>query len=138
MSTYDDHYKNGLRPYYIFETDYIELPILFSFTAPSKGAVRGNFYFGGYGAYAVNYSMKQQLRNPITDQVVYENPEDTDDFIPAEAGACLGGGFGIDIDGFMLLIDARYTHGLTEIYDVSDQVLNRTFTVSVGVGFTAQ
>lgn len=138
MSAYDDDYKNGLRPYYIFESDYIELPLLFSFTAPSKGAVRGNFYFGGYGAYSVNHSLKQQLRNPITDQVVYESPEDTDDFIPAEAGACLGGGFGIDIGGLMLLIDARYTHGLTEIYDGNDDVFNRTFTVSVGVGFTAQ
>lgn len=138
MSAYDDDYKNGLRPYYIFKTDYIELPLLFSFTAPSRGALYGNFYFGGYGAYSVNYSMKQQLRNPLTDQVVYESPEDVGDFIPAEAGACLGGGFGIDIGGLMILIDARYTHGLTEIYDGGDHILNRTLSVMVGVGFTAQ
>lgn len=138
MSAYDDDYKNGLRPYYIFETDYLELPLLFSFTAPTKGALRGNFYFGGYGAYSTHNSMKTQLRNPITEQVVMENRTGIEDFIPAEAGACLGGGFGIDIGGVMALVDARYTHGLTEIYDGSDVILNRTLTVTVGIAFTAQ
>lgn len=138
MGAYDDDYEKGFRPYYILNADYLELPLLFSFTAPTKGALRGNFYFGGYAAYSVNQSFTMQLREPITEQVILETPVKDVDFIPAEAGACLGGGFGIDIGGLMLLIDARYTHGLTEVYDGGDYIVNRTFSVMVGVGFTAQ
>lgn len=139
MSGYDDDMVHGLRLHHDVRLDYIELPLLFSFTVPTRGALRGNMYFGGYGSWNFDRRHRQSYVDPFRGETITYLPDESlKDFIPAEAGACVGGGFGVDMGGLMLMVDARYTHGLTPLFDGSDYLVNRCLSVTVGVAFTGQ
>ncbi|MBI3257903.1 MAG: PorT family protein [Ignavibacteriae bacterium] len=125
-----------IREYYDLELHYVEIPILFKFVAPIGGTVRGNIYFGPFGA--VNIENKSRLHRVIaeTNTVVADEvpTEFNDRFIPFDAGGMLGGGMSFRLLGTELMIDARCSLSAVSLTK-GDEVHNRTFSLMIGITF---
>lgn len=124
------------REQYDLELHYVEVPILFKFVAPIGGAVRGNIYFGPFGA--LNVENKSRLHRVITGTntvVSDEVPTEFNvNFIPFDAGGILGGGMSFRLLGTELMFDARCSLSAVPLTE-DGEVHNRTFSLMLGITF---
>ena len=119
-----------------FKLDYIEVPLLLKFKVPVSSAGFRPFLFAGP---AVGFEVKCELDGEILsvtgdtdcDETSLVNTKSTD------FGGTVGGGFEFLAGMQAVRVDARYTHGFTDINDSADarEIKNRTFAVTVGLGW---
>ncbi len=109
-----------------FKLTYIEVPVLIKVTLPVEGGLRPSLFAGGYGAFQL--SAKYKSAGATTD---VENLKKFD------YGMVFGGCVELGMGGVKLLLDARYTVGLANIWDGGGVISykNRTFVIMAGFAF---
>ncbi len=114
--------------------DYVEIPVLAKLQIPVAGPITPTVFAGP--AVSVNVNAEFDEPRPGTD------PRDISDFVNGtEVGAHMGAGLDIEAGGMLLMLDARYTRGLTgvfdeeEINDAASDITNEGFRISLGIGF---
>lgn len=114
--------------------DYVEIPILAKLQIPVAGPMTPTV-FGG-PAVGINLNAEFDEPRPGTD------PRDISDFVNGtEIGAHVGAGLDVEAGGVLLMLDARYTRGLTgvfddeEINDAASDIKNEGFRLSLGIRF---
>ncbi len=116
---------------------YIELPVLLKLTIPSS-TVRFHLLGGGYAAYRLTgkmYTTTKVNGKKVGSQV---ETKVKDDFKKFDFGITVGAGVSVDLNAASLILEARYNHGLANIYDVKNsnvKIKNRAFSFMVGFGF---
>ncbi|MFN8359437.1 MAG: porin family protein [Candidatus Kapaibacterium sp.] len=127
---------NTTQNLYDIKLSYLEIPILFKFVAPIGKAVRGNLYFGPFGAVNCENNSRLYKVIPGTNTVISseEPTEFNRDFIPFDAGAILGGGMSVRMLGAEMMVDARFSLSAVPLTD-GDEVMNRTFSLMLGITF---
>ncbi len=110
--------------------NYIELPLIARIFFNREGKFRPNIFVGpSFGYLASVYK-----RTGTSKSVKEENY--TDSFNTFDFGVTGGLGFNYQIaNETRLLIDARYTHGLTDISVADGGITNRVFCISAGISF---
>ena len=110
--------------------DYLEIPILAKFSIPTKGKVTPNLFFGP----AVAFKTRSKGRLEIEGLSV---EVDIEDVSGVDLGLALGAGVGIVAGPGEVVVDARYTLGLTSV-DASEwdmDVKNAAISILVGYSF---
>lgn len=113
--------------------DYLEFPVLIRLEGP-RSPDRGFHVFGG-GALGFNTSARSELTidGELFDNGVSDNIRD--EINAFEFSVVVGAGMEF---GRYLVVDARYSLGLTNVNDIEDDdttVKNRAFTILAGVRF---
>jgi hypothetical protein len=118
------------------ELDYVEIPVLARFAIPSSGSVGANLFGGPTFAFEAGCQLdiEGDGANLTVDCEEFAEGFETSSF---DLGIMVGGGLTVAVsERFSLLLDASYTHGLTDIEDSDeDEVKNRVFAVQAGVSF---
>ena len=111
---------------------YFEMPVLLRVSGPRVGSAA--MYFIGGPFVGFRMSAKEQI-SQLSGTFITGAREDVDHFVkPFESG--LIGGAGLDIGKYMLL-EGRYSHGLTNVNDVDGfiEFTNHGFSFTAGVRF---
>jgi hypothetical protein len=109
---------------------YIEVPIVGRFFLNREGTCRPNLFVGPSFNFLTGVANKAKGEDSVNDD------DFRDSFKTFDFG--LTGGVGLNwliADETHLIIDGRYTHGLSDISKADTDVFNRGFTVSAGVTF---
>jgi len=114
--------------------DYVEIPVLAKLQVPVAGPITPTVFAGP----VVNVNVNAEFDEPRLDT----DPRDISDFVSGtEIGGHVGAGLDIEAGVVLLMLDARYTRGLTgvfdedEINDAASDIKNEGFRVSLGIGF---
>lgn len=114
--------------------DYVEIPILAKLQIPVAGPITPTVFAGP----AVSVNVNAEFDEPRAGT----DPRDISDFVSGtEVGAHVGAGLDIEAGVVLLMLDARYTRGLTgvfdedEINDAASDITNEGFRISLGIGF---
>lgn len=118
----DGNYKEQLN--------YVEIPTLARIFFNREGTVRPNVFLGPSFGFLTGAKVK-------VDDGDYEDVEDfKDSYETFDLGLAMGLGLNIRVANEMyLIIDARYTYGLTDISVGSANVNNQAVAVSAGLSF---
>ncbi len=116
--------------------DYIEVPFLLKFWFPVSNSQMRPFLFAGpVVGFEVNCTLEGEILSVTgptdCEKTSLVNTKSTD------IGGTVGGGVEFGAGGQLVRVDARYTHGFTDINDSGDarEIKNRAFAVTVGLGF---
>jgi len=119
-----------------FKLDYIEVPVLLKFWVPVTNTGFRPFLFAGPSVgFEVNCSLEGEILSVTgstdCEETSVVNTKSTD------FGGTVGGGIEFLAGMQAVRIDARYTHGFTDINDSGDarDIKNRVFAVTVGLGW---
>ncbi len=113
-----------------YRLNYLEVPVLAKFTI-SPGPIAPVVFAGGYGAYL----MSAQGVTVIDD---IRNTQDIKEFLKeSDYGLVFGGGVEFKLALVKLIVEGRYTLGLSNILkdDPDDTYKNKGFSILVGIGF---
>ncbi len=109
------------------ELDYLEIPLLFKLSVPTQGGIKPWLFAGP--AVAINLSAKSKVEyGVVSEDADMENIKETD------LGLVVGGGFDLGT----LVIEARYTLGLTSIEDFEigeTDLKNAVVSIMAGISF---
>lgn len=112
---------------------YVEIPLLARFFLNKEGSFRPNIFLGPSFGFLTGAANKVGS----ADRVAIPNYENT--FNAFDLGVTGGMGFNILIaDEMYFIIDARYTHGLSDIAKSAATVNNNSFGLTAGVSFGLQ
>ena len=109
---------------------YIEVPVTGRFFLNRDGIFRPNIFLGPSFAFLTGVSSK------TNDGENVENNDYKDSYNTFDFG--LTGGLGLNwliANETHIIIDGRYTHGLSDVAKSDSDVFNRGFTISAGVTF---
>lgn len=112
--------------------NYLEIPVLARYFLTLKGSFRPNIFIGPSVAFKLNATQKD-YEGTATPQA---NRDNTDSYRPADLG--LTGGIALNFEvakGKRILLDARYTYGLTDISLAPASVRNSAVTLNLSYGF---
>jgi hypothetical protein len=124
-------FGNG-RATYTQRINYLEIPVLARYFITLSGNFRPNFFIGPSVAFRLN----AKLKNYTIGNVEQPDSDITDFFRPADFG--IVGGIALNFEvakGKRILLDARYTHGLTDATISTDGVRNSAVTLNLSYGF---
>jgi hypothetical protein len=115
--------------------NYVEVPVL----AKAKfgtGKTQAYVVAGPTLGYATGGKLETRA-NILFEIDLYETPLDLNSigYERFEVGGTVGGGVAFDTGGGQLFVDARYSHGFTEVYDipiVRERVQNKSFGINAG------
>lgn len=112
-----------------FDVDYLEVPVLLRFSAPSTGPLDLRLLAGPVASMKIN----EQLS--ATGLVSYTLP--SDQLKSADFGVAVGGAAAVKNGNLKLVAEARYTFGLTNVSDLpfGGDVKNGAFYGLVGLEF---
>lgn len=121
-----------------FKLDYIEIPVLLKINIRTKGNFKPVFLFGPYIAH--NLKAKMWIKETYEYQGIKDGYEEEYEvpyyFESFDYGVIIGTGMDIKIGSGKLVFDARYSHGLANVFKYVDAVVrNKTFVFMVGFGF---
>ncbi|MBL7857511.1 MAG: PorT family protein [Cyclobacteriaceae bacterium] len=110
--------------------NYVEVPIIGRFFLNKEGAIRPNIFVGP--SFGFLTGAKQNVDN--------KGNEDISDYKNIYNGVDVGvtGGLGFNFLLFTetyLILDARYTHGLSDLSKANGKVNNNSFALSAGISF---
>ena len=116
--------------------DYIEVPLLLKFWVPVSNSGFRPFLFAGPSiGFEVNCTLEGEILSVTgstdCDKTSLVKTKSTD------FGGTIGGGIEFRAGMQAVRVDARYTHGFTDINDSGDarEIKNRAFALTVGLGF---
>ena len=116
--------------------DYIEVPVLLKFKVPVSNSGFRPFLFAGP---SVGFELNCSLDGEILSVTGSTDCEETSVVRTksTDFGGTVGGGIEFLAGMQAVRLDARYTHGFTNISDSADSrdIKNRTFAVTVGLGW---
>jgi len=117
---------------------YVEVPLLAKVNL-GTGPVRAYLLAGPTFGYATSGKLETRA-NFLIELDLYNTPIDLDQvgYKRWETGATAGGGLAFETGRGEIFLDARYTHGFTEVYDipvVHERVQNRSFGLQAGYLF---
>jgi len=111
--------------------DYLEIPVLFKVIMPIQGMIKPHLFVGPY--FAFNLTAKGKIEdNGQSDE------DDIDEFVKdTDFGAVFGGGIDFGLPAGKIVFDARYSLGLTAIYEevFGFDVKNNVFSFMLGYAF---
>lgn len=117
--------------------DYIEMPLLLKYQfGNSESGIKAHVFGGPNMAFAMKGRLKTKAN--IIFEIPISNTEinlANNGFQRFEVGGTIGAGMSLPAGAGKLFLDARYTHGFTEIYDVPVvdlKVKNKNFGIQVG------
>jgi hypothetical protein len=105
--------------------DYAEVPVIIKVHIPLQGVVTLNVFAGPYVAY--NIVAKQNL------ETISET--DLEDIKSTDYGFVFGAGFDFGLPIGTILVDGRYTLGLTPISESNSEVRNGVISLTLGYLF---
>ncbi len=112
-----------------FKMNYLVLPVLINFEFFSKSTFSPRIYLGPEIGFLLNaYETVDRRRESISDS-----------FNPIDIGTTIGGGLKIRAGSGYLLLEVRYTFGMSSIYEGSVEGwknTNKTLGIMLGYGFT--
>lgn len=120
-----------------YEIRYLEFPVLFKLNAPLGEVFHASIYTGPQ----IGFKTQDELDGQSLDQLT----NNTNTAAPIEFSGVIGGDLGINLEPFNLeplsriILDGRYTLGLTKTFEVSDQspsIRNASFSGTLGVEFS--
>jgi len=113
--------------------DYIEIPVLVKYVVQSA-SVEPFFYAGPY------LGLKASAKGEVTADVEgfggQTETEDLEDVKSTDFGVVFGAGVSLPLGSIDLIVDGRYTLGLSSISeDLTESVKNGVLSILVGIGF---
>lgn len=123
---------NGTKFSFKNRINYLEIPVLARYFLTLSGSFRPNFFIGPSVAFKLNAKQKDFVGNNTT-QADFDI---SDQFRPADLG--LTGGIALNFEvakGKRVLLDARYTYGLTDISLAPTSLRNSAVTLNLSYGF---
>ena len=118
----------------LFKLDYIEVPVLLKYSIPVQGSIRPNLFCGP--ALAIKSVSKLKVTASALGQSASETI-DIEDVKSTDFGVVFGGGLDIVVGNGRIVLDGRYTLGMSSIDDSSDNedIKNRAISVTAGYAF---
>lgn len=116
--------------------DYIEVPVLLKFKVPVSNSGFRPFLFAGPAiGFEVNCSLDGEILS-VTGSTDCDETSVVHTKSP-DFGGTVGGGIEFRAGMQAVRLDARYTHGFTDINDSGDtrEIKNRVFALTVGLGW---
>lgn len=116
--------------------NYIEVPVLLKLSFPGYNSQITPFVFAGpYGAYRLNCKAEGVIL-AVTGSRDCDETE-VIDIKSTDFGGTIGGGIKFRMGSQLVILDARYSHGFTNINDSNDNrdIKNRAFAVTLGLGW---
>lgn len=111
-----------------WNTDYIEIPVLFKYTFETKGNVKPVLFAGPSMAFKMTAKLKATYQGQSEES-------DIPGFKSSDIGLVFGGGLDI---GPKIRVDLRYTMGLTKLLEMDGEtadIKNGVFSLMVGYAF---
>jgi outer membrane protein W len=120
------------RAQYTTRINYLEIPVLARYFLTLSGSFRPNFFIGPSVAFTLNAKTKDHTVGST------EQPDRdvTNLYRPADLG--LVGGVALNFEvakGKRVLLDARYTYGLTDVTIGAGSIRNSAVTLNLSYGF---
>lgn len=109
--------------------DYVDIPLLFRFMLPVKGAVKPNLFVGYYFAINVNATYRIDVNGASEERDFGEYYKDTD------FGMVLGGGVDFLLKKGKIVLDGRYALGLITTSELGLDEKNRVISFMLGYSF---
>ena len=117
--------------------NYLEFPILLKYKFPASGKLKPSLFAGPYLGF--NSSAKTYARVESMGVVETEEEDVSEDVKNAEFGITVGASLDYDIGHSIIIIDVRYSFGLTRIQDDPDpgtpDAKNSVFSLMLGFAF---
>ena len=115
--------------------DYLEIPLLLKYNLRGEG-INAHVFAGPSMGYAISGKLKTKA-NFLFEIPISETDLNLDNlgYKRFEVGGVVGAGLSFDAKNGKFFVDARYTHGFTELYDVPVidlKVKNKNFGINVG------
>jgi hypothetical protein len=123
--------------------NYLEVPVLLKFRFPSKRKFKPNVFLGPYAAFKLSAEVTGTLIFELTEEYGGEVHTESRDYTGGlinhkrgiDFGIVIGAGFDIGMGSGSLVIDARYTLGLSNIDKALPGENNSVFTLMLGYSF---
>jgi hypothetical protein len=113
---------------YEIKMNYLELPTLLVYNIPTGGKIRPNIFVGYYAAFKLLAVAKRMYLSGSEDEELEVKKKDS--------GIVFGGSVLIDIGSGKLIVDARYSKGLSKIVESGPvDIKNSAFTLMLGYAF---
>jgi Outer membrane protein beta-barrel domain len=113
-----------------FELTYVDVPIMLAYELPAAIGFRPHLYAGP----SFNLRTACRTRVSVQGNTSFRNCDQNNNGIRStELAGVVGGGIGVQVRRDMLgVLGARYTHGVTKVFDESN-ITNRVWTFYLGV-----
>jgi hypothetical protein len=121
--------------------DYLEIPVLVKAMIPVEGTVKPSVFAGP----ALGLKLRAKARAESGTMAAEMDLDELGiELKSTDFGLTFGGGVGIDRGKSVIVIDGRYTMGLTDIWEIDledgttyePEVKNGVFSITVGYGLT--
>ena len=109
--------------------DYFEIPILVKLTIPNSSIVTPSLFVGP----AVSVLLKTEYEYRLGP--FGGTGDDKDPLKPFDSAIVFGGGLDIEVGPGEFIVEARYSLGMTDIWDEDMEYKNSVITVLLGYGF---
>jgi opacity protein-like surface antigen len=113
-----------------YKVDYIEIPILAVGSIPAGGETKVNFFGGPAVAFRTSAKVKAEVEGQSDEQDISEGLESSDFGFAAGAGLETAASSRVHV-----VMDARYTFGLSQVFKSGDDIKNGGFTFMAGIAF---
>jgi hypothetical protein len=112
---------------FVFNVDYLEIPLLATFTFSTSSSVRPMFFLGP----AVDFELSSSVDSKYTGGVDYpfQANDGMETLSSVDLSLIFGGGMDIDAGGKIINIQVRYVMGMKEIYYTAK---NKTLSIMAG------
>jgi hypothetical protein len=108
---------------------YLEIPVLAKLQIPTQGGVKPSIFAGP----ALGIKLSGKIKAEYAGE---SEEEDIEDMKNTDLGLVIGGGIDFGLGKGMLIVDLRYTLGLSSISEFEDEdVKNGVFSLMVGISF---
>lgn len=118
--------------------NYIEIPILLKYMVQMQSSMTPSLFVGLAPAFLMSAETDWDYGGEIGAILGDTGTEDVKDYTKSfDLGLVFGGGFDFALGNGKLLLDYRYTMGLTKIDDSADKldVKNKAISITAGYGF---
>ena len=119
--------------------NYLEVPILFKFLIPTQGSVQPNIFVGPSVGFLLSANEEWDYEGETGDEDVKDYLKSTD------VGLAFGAGAAFTMGQGQLMLDVRYTMGMTKIYEAEanevdpdagePEIKSKAISFMVGYGF---
>lgn len=114
---------------YKYKVNYVEVPILVKWTAPTEGSVKPNVFFGVAPAFLMSAKISGDSAGVSAELDIKDEVKSVD------FGAVIGGGLDFPAGSGTVCFDVRYTLGLTKIDDTGADADVKNSALSASLGF---
>lgn len=115
-----------------FSANYLQIPLLIRYTAPSVFGTSNAKLFLNTGVYD-GILLHSGKRIKTGDEII--GKDQTHDFKSNDVGLIFGGGVQFPVRQFLVQFDLRYDMGLTKITNQSDSYTTKALSLTMGVKF---